>query len=1386
MELINKFSFQGVLVWAGYILALAVSFAAAFFGTAAALKRKTVWSAAASSIAAALGLMIVFYVFALDAHIPSEPEFFMFAAFVFWCGAVLAVVFGFSGLQEIASSEFARGRRYAWTGLLLGIFLPFLLLHSAAVSIRTGFPAEAYKNLEERFANLKAEDLQSGEGQTKDGYKNFPEFNFRFKIPDAPWSEFNYKAFDPANKLGYMRLDKQLNFSISIAPEVNVDFSKFDELVDTTLQIVKSGMPDSKVSNKRDWTTAAGLKGKRLELEGTANGIYVRYYWWFFLRQDGTYFNLLMWQPANLSDGNSPALFEEMLNRFESLNLNNPSTQSTGSGNSGGRSGSKSGGGKGMSSYIPQKFTEDFESPLGYRVKTKNSAWMSWPNAGQSIEFADFGMIQEPVYFFAMPSFFLNQQPTLEAYAQAMLDMVGIDFSSLPASELKKISKDGYDGYEISHKNPSNGYFYQAKVFRGKDRGFFISAAQNLEQSGKDEKKMRDAVDRFQLVKNPAPVKLDELNMKTKELSGLALNQIGLNLYQRNNKEEALNYFKAAFEFFPDQDAIFENYIKLLIETGRHEEADKALKNSPGRSKSNATLGLEQAKVLYEVGKKEEALKQYQELLKSNPGSGEVVEAYAGALWEMQRRDEALKVVEERLKSSNSVNLKMLYSQFLAETDKADEAVLQAKQAHEEFPGYEPARQNLYNLLNNLGRYEEMREASAKEIQSGQDDFYSHLYSGMSQYELSAYRDAQESFQKALTYNSQDALAKRYADDLKKMLGYVDLSEVEQRLEPIVIPDDFLNASVKKSLPGEPSYYLDYVTAIHAESGKPLKKTVYKSIYIQSPQDLARYVEMEFKYDSMNEQLFMNKIEVLDEKNKVVGGADISKFYIVDDSDAGYASYNKVLHAPVSGVAVGTTLNIVYTTQDRHPFDAMFEEFVFGSTVPVLREKIILTGDTHLVSHSISNGPVLSEKNGAKIWSMDNIPAYKNQASAPEYDTYLPILRLGKTGEDWLKEGNEYLDLIEGELKQDTRVDQLAARLVQGATTQEEKVERIFKYVQDEYSYNAIEFGLRAMVPHSAGKILDQKYGDCKDHAVILRQLLLSTGIPANLVLVKAEGNVEPSLVSLQQFDHMIVYCPLYMKNPFLDATYKTLPPKFLGFSLSGKKGLVLERNASKLVDMNMTPAMAGKIDSQRVFSFEGNDLKVEETFTLEGYSASLMREFLQGASANDQIQQFQDAFFKGRRATLKSFEAENVEDYSKPLIMKLQYGIDNVLFYIGDNLTGELPLFWEDIYFALKYEKKRQAPLEFPYSETITGRLTFKTPKGYSLEQKNLPGNLNFSTKHISLGGDLKMTRDGFSLNSEMTQPSGIFPAGEFDEAVESTKKALDILRLKIVLTPS
>jgi transglutaminase-like putative cysteine protease len=63
-------------------------------------------------------------------------------------------------------------------------------------------------------------------------------------------------------------------------------------------------------------------------------------------------------------------------------------------------------------------------------------------------------------------------------------------------------------------------------------------------------------------------------------------------------------------------------------------------------------------------------------------------------------------------------------------------------------------------------------------------------------------------------------------------------------------------------------------------------------------------------------------------------------------------------------------------------------------------------------------------------------------------------------------------------------------------------------------------------VPNPAKDIIANRYGDCKDHALLAHLLFRACNIESRLVLVSTDDPVEPDLPSTGQFDHMIVHLP--------------------------------------------------------------------------------------------------------------------------------------------------------------------------------------------------------------------------------------------------------------------
>jgi transglutaminase-like putative cysteine protease len=122
----------------------------------------------------------------------------------------------------------------------------------------------------------------------------------------------------------------------------------------------------------------------------------------------------------------------------------------------------------------------------------------------------------------------------------------------------------------------------------------------------------------------------------------------------------------------------------------------------------------------------------------------------------------------------------------------------------------------------------------------------------------------------------------------------------------------------------------------------------------------------------------------------------------------------------------------------------------------------------------------------------------------------------------------------------------LAAELTAGATTDREKVQRLYQWVSRHIRYVALNIDVGGFVPRAAQAVLDHRYGDCKDHVVLLEALLRAVGIDSSPALVNAGSAMKlPELAIWSPINHVILHVTaldLYLDSTARFAPMGTLP----------------------------------------------------------------------------------------------------------------------------------------------------------------------------------------------------------------------------------------------------
>lgn len=202
-----------------------------------------------------------------------------------------------------------------------------------------------------------------------------------------------------------------------------------------------------------------------------------------------------------------------------------------------------------------------------------------------------------------------------------------------------------------------------------------------------------------------------------------------------------------------------------------------------------------------------------------------------------------------------------------------------------------------------------------------------------------------------------------------------------------------------------------------------------------------------------------------------------------------------------------------------------------------------------------------SEKNGRKliVWTYTNPRPVKS--TRRDYSVYDPEKETGyafSTFKNYGEIATAYGVRAIPKAAVTERIQKLAADIVKDKTAPREQARALYDWVATHITYAGNCIGIGAVVPRDLAFILDNKMGDCKDHATLLQALLAARGIPSTQALVNAGSTYRLAKVPVvSSVNHVITYFPAW--DLYADSTSDSTPFGMLPFQDEGKPVLWVE-----------------------------------------------------------------------------------------------------------------------------------------------------------------------------------------------------------------------------------
>jgi tetratricopeptide (TPR) repeat protein len=1035
---------------------------------------------------------------------------------------------------------------------------------------------------------------------------------------------------------------------------------------------------------------------------------------------------------------------------------------------------------------LPSRRMDKFVSNLGFTVDLADAGWESASETNlEHLHSAFLARRGNYPRVSVLVATLAGRKAELQEIARVMARMAEV--SVLPDTVMQPLRDvAGTEGlsFQVKWTQGESSGRIESRIIRRGDLVYLLSAITDEAHKDLDLARILDSI---QLVPNAAPLAPERMSPRQCFTMGVFLNEMGIQSLQRRDPSAA-GFFEAARLYVPDDWMVFCNYVDAIEKTAGQRPALLAINRELDRFKRKPEIMVLKASLEADAGETDQAKQTYADLFQSGYQNDAQFRTYLALFTKNQLHDQAIAAAEEYVSRSGSVGATLILSELYADRGNHDRALKLLLDQQDKMPFNSALAMGMGEIYQQTGEFVRTEELVQKLLDAGNDSSQTYILKGRAEFCRKLYRKAKDSFETARRKSPGDPAAHEWIAMVSRVLGEGDNTAISQAIAPVGLPGALLQipdaARIASMSAGHSACYLVHATAIAFEPGKSMATTEYRTIKILDTHGVEQFNTFQQQFDPLFEHIYVNRLIVRDEQGNSIAEGRPADYYVLDDRDNETTTSRRTLNIPVPGVRPGCVIELVYTKcEDPPPKSFEFSEHLFLVGYPADRFVVALRAPRELVNWRGIRAPQPVEVDGMQVWSIAPT-LWRNEPLQAPIEDFVSCVMLADRPAMWESVAADYLRTIDDVLKPDPSAAELTKRITADATDDTAGLSALLRYLQTNCTYKAIAFGRRARIPQHVSDILRNGYGDCKDHSLLLMQMLKAADIEAHLALIRAAGPFLPDLPTLDQFDHMIVYVP--SRNAFFDTTDQwTSLVSGVPWDLAGRTALVLDPKQPRLLKVGPPPTDSGRIEVQRTARLDARfDLIVRETDRFTGIYAGQFREMLQATEPREQahlLERIVNA--TGLSAHIRQLSVTGMDRPDQPIAIELEYVADRAFRKLNGQLVGAIPCPVERYFYEPPLVDARESPFKLKLPTSLNTTVTFEVPSGYEIVGQ--PVGASAAEPHTR--GQATHTVSGGVLHSSLSLANDSIsrPADAYEAFVRCRQNIFNGLEAVVALAP-